>query len=136
MPVLIDTSVWIEFYHPKGDTDVKRQAAEAIAGDEVATVAPVVAELLLGARRSPERETIERDLRLFRLIPLGWDEAAVAAALGRSLERSGRHTPMLDLLIAAAAHRGGCELWHTGDEHYIAIAKVSGWRVRNLKPAA
>ena len=135
MPVLIDTSAWIEFYHPRGDPVVKRRVAEAISEDEVLTVAPILAELLVGARRSSERQGIERDLGVFRLLPIGWDEAAAAAGVGQMLDRAGRRAPLVDLLIAAAAHGNGCELWHIGDEHYDAIADVSGWRVRNLRPA-
>ena len=135
MPVLVDTSAWIEFYHPKGDPVVKRRVTEAIAEDEVATVAPIVAELLVGARKASERQAIEHDLRILRLLPLGWDEAAAAAGVGQALDRAGRRAPMVDLLIAAAAHRYGCALWHLGDEHYDAIADVSGWRVTNLRPS-
>jgi predicted nucleic acid-binding protein len=134
MPVLVDTSAWIEFYHPKGDAAVKQRVSEVIGEDEVTTVAPIVAELLVGARKSSDRQTIERDLRIFRLLPLGWDDAAAAAGIGRALDQAGRRAPMVDLLIAAAAHRNSCELWHIGDEHYDAIAHVSGWRVKNLRP--
>jgi predicted nucleic acid-binding protein len=133
MPVLLDTSAWIEFFHPNGDPVVKQRVSEAIGDDEVTTVAPIVAELLVGARRSSERQAIERDLGIFRLLPLGWDEAAAAAGVGQALDRAGRRVPLVDLLIAAAAHRNGCELWHLGDEHYDAVADVVGWRVRNLR---
>lgn len=133
MPVLLDSSAWIEFFHPRGDSNVKRRMAEVIERDEVATVAPVVAELLVGARTSSERQTIERGLRALKLLPLGWEEAALAAGLGQALERRGHRVPLVDLLIAAAALHGRCDVWHAGDQHYDAIARVGGIRVLNLR---
>lgn len=133
MAVLPDSSAWIEFFHPRGDPDVKRQMAEIIERDEVATVAPVVAELLVGARTVSERQAIERGLSLLRLLPLGWPEAAVAAGLGQTLERRGLRVPLVDLLIAAAARQGLYDVWHAGDQDYDAIARLGGIRVVNLR---
>jgi len=133
VPVLIDTSAWIEFYHVKGDAEIKRLVTEILGREEVVTVAPVVAELLRGAKAAGDRTMIERTLVVQRLLPLGWDQAAVAATLSRTLERQGRRPPLIDLLIAAAALQDRSDVWHAGDEHYETIASVSALRTRNLK---
>ncbi len=136
MRVLVDTSAWIEFYHPKGDPGVRRHLTRALQRDDVAIVAPIIAELLAGAGTGEESRTLQDDLRGLGLLPLGWDEAVTAGGLAESLSRTGRRTPLVDLLIAAAARRHGCEVWHAGDDHYGVIASVGGPPERNLRGAA
>lgn len=67
------------------------------------------------------------------MLPLGWEETATAGGLGETLGRRGRRVPLVDLLIAAAAIHGGFDVRHAGDAHYVAIAGVSGCRVRNVR---
>ncbi len=132
MRVLVDTSAWIDFYHPKGDPQVKSHLAHALERDDVAVIAPIIVEVLAGARTDEENRTLQDDLRGLRLLPLGWEEAVTAGTFARSLGRRGRRPPVVDLLIAAAARRNDCEVWHAGDDHYAAIASVGGPPERNL----
>jgi len=136
MRVLVDTSAWIDFYHPKGDHAVKHAVAHALDDDEVGVVAPVIAELLAGAPSDAAAKRLQEDLRALQIIPLGWDEAEIAGRFARALLRLGRRTPMIDLLIAAAAHRHGYEIWHAADAHYAAINTVGGPTERNLRRLA
>ncbi|WP_448590808.1 hypothetical protein [Thermoflexus hugenholtzii] len=53
--ILIDTSAWIEFYHPKGSAYVKQALQEALEHHEIAMTAPIMVELLSGARTENER---------------------------------------------------------------------------------
>ncbi|MFQ5794689.1 MAG: PIN domain nuclease [Candidatus Bipolaricaulia bacterium] len=131
--VLIDTSAWIEFYHPKGSKKVKRAVAEALKLHEVAVIAPVVVELLSGAKTESDYEVLQDDLQALSCLPLDWEEAAVAAKLGWALTRAGRRVPTIDLLIAAAAQVHTYEIWHFGDRHFEAIASADGPPERNLK---
>ena len=133
MRVLVDTSAWIDFYHPKGDRVVKHALARALDDHDVGVVAPVIAELLAGAPSDDDAKRLQEDLRALQLIPLGWDEAELAGRFARALIRAGRRTPMIDLLIAAAAHRNGYEVWHAADAHYAAITSVGGPVQRNLR---
>jgi len=135
MRVLVDTSAWIDFYHPKGDPAVKQHLTRALGRDDVTIVAPIIAELLAGTRTDEEGRMLEDDLRGLGLLPLGWDEAVTAGRFAQSLNRTGRRMPLVDLLIAAAARRHGREVWHAGDGHYRVIASVGGPPERDLRRA-
>lgn len=131
--ILVDTSAWIEFYHPQGSDKVKRAVGEALEFHEVAVVAPIVVELLRGAKTESDYETLQSDLRALTFLPLDWEEAAMAAKLGWALARAGRPVPTIDLLIAAAAKCHNYEVWHFGDGHFKTIAEVAGPPQRDLK---
>ncbi|MBI4279158.1 MAG: PIN domain-containing protein [Armatimonadetes bacterium] len=133
---LVDTSAWIDFYHPRGSPEVKRLVTQALEDGEVAVTAPVVAELLAGARTEEENRTLQEGLQSLHVLPLAWEEGVTAGRLAQALARTGRRVPVVDLLIAAAAHSHGYEIWHAGDEHYAAIAAAGGPPERNLRPAA
>ncbi|TMI81208.1 MAG: PIN domain nuclease, partial [Bacillati bacterium ANGP1] len=62
MPTLVDTSAWIEFFHPKGAARVKQILASALHDGIVVTVAPVLTELLVGLEpsRAGDARAIER----------------------------------------------------------------------------
>jgi len=98
----------------------------------------VIAVLLAGAPSDADAKHLQEDLRALQIIPLGWDEAEIAGRFDRALLRVGRRTPMIDLLIAAAAHRHrhGYEVWHAADAHYAAINTVGGPTERTLRRPA
>lgn len=109
MRVLVDTSVWIDFFngHPSDE-------AEALAGliaDEVelVTCGVVIAELFQGIRRTeslPELERQFRDMECLR--PSEPDSSLAAASLFRALRAEGitvRST--IDCLIVTLAAEHG-----------------------------
>lgn len=129
---LVDTSAWIEFYHPRGDARVKQALRDLLMRGEVATVAIVGVELLLGARQPETAHLLQEDLRALVVLPLGLDEAYAAAEIGRRLIQQGQRAPTADLLIAGAAQVHACTLWHYGDEHFVLISEAGGPAQRNL----
>jgi len=137
MPALVDTSAWIEFFHPHGNHTVQRVLATALEEGIVVTAAPVLTELLTGfdPSRAVDRRAIER-LRALEIIGFEWDVCVRAGGLGRRLGRRGRRVPSADLMIAAAAAAGGHDVWHAGDTHFAAIERIGGPRQRDLIDAA
>lgn len=131
--ILVDTSAWIEFYHPRGAAGVKQALTNALEHHEVAVVAPVVVELLGGAKTKDAYKTLQDDLHALSDLPLGWEEAVTAAQLSWELRRAGRPAPTVDLLIAASAQRHQHEVWHFGDGHFKAIEAAGGPLQRDLK---
>jgi len=131
--LLVDTSLWIEFYRPQGDPRARQALLHALQEREVVTVAPVVAELLLGVASARQAGALLADLGALRLLPLSLPEAEAAAQLGRRLREAGRPIPTVDLLIAGAALAHGCELWHWGDEHYRRAHQAGGPPHRDLR---
>lgn len=135
MRVLVDTSAWIDFYHPKGNPGVKRHVARAIEQGAVVIIAPVIAELLAGTRTDEETQVLREGLRGLRVLPLGWEEAEATGRLAQALGQAGQRVPIVDLVIAAAARQNDCEVWHAGDEHYAIVGAVGGPPERNLREA-
>ena len=131
--VLIDTSAWIEFYHSQGDKRVKRALATAFEKDEIAVVAPIIVELLGGAKTQKVYDLLWQDLRQLEILPLGESESATASRLAWSLARVGKRIPTIDLLIAGAVQVHGYELWHFGDKHFAMASSVGKLLQRDLK---
>jgi len=131
--ILVDTSAWIEFYHPKGARQVKQALGNALEVHEVAVIAPIAVELLSGAKNERDYGLLAADLQALIWLPLGSEEAEVAGTLAYDLARSGQRVPTVDLLIAGAALVQGCELWHFGDAHFATIAGHSPLQEHNLK---
>ena len=136
MPVLIDTSAWIEFFRPAGIERVKRAVVRALEAGAVVTASPILVELLVGMHpgRTPDARAIER-LRALEAVELGWDACVRAGRLGRALARRGRRVPTVDLLIAGAAAAGEHEVWHAGDQHFVALQAAGGPPQRDLTTA-
>ncbi|MEM3433109.1 MAG: PIN domain-containing protein, partial [Candidatus Methanomethyliaceae archaeon] len=67
--VLVDTSAWIEFYHPQGELTVKQAIAEALEHEDVAVVAPVVLELLSGTKTEADYQRLQEDLEVLDCLP-------------------------------------------------------------------
>jgi hypothetical protein len=112
LKVLVDTSVWADFFNDYSSPQ-KRALSRMIAGDdEIHTCGVVVSEVFQGLRREKGRSGI---VRLFRelvfLEPSGFDAYVKAADLYRALRRRGvtvRST--IDCLIAVIAEENDCDV--------------------------
>ena len=135
MGVLIDTSAWIEFYHPRGSATVKRLLAQALRSEEICVTAPIVVELLSGAKTQEDFDVLRSDLQALIHLQLADREALQAAELAWRLARSGLRVPTVDALIAGTAQVHGCEIWHFGDRHFATLAQAGGPPHRDLRQA-
>jgi hypothetical protein len=131
--VLIDTSAWIEFYHPKGSDKVKDVVKEALERVEIGVASPIITEVLSGASNEEMYKLLWEDLSTFTYLPLGLSGTEKASRISWKLARKGKRVPTVDLLIASAAIEHGYELWHYGDEHFNIIASSSSLVQRDLK---
>lgn len=117
--ILIDTSAWIEFLRPGGESKVKSLVKDHLLEGRAAFTCPVMFELVLGARPS-EMQDLRMALDLAERIivtPAHWDHAA---GLGAALRGKGLNFPALDLVIAAVAFNEGWNLLTT-DSHFTRI---------------
>jgi len=121
--VLIDTSLWIRYFRPQGDEEVKAQVKRALFGERVFTCWVVKAELLVGARDEEAFEQLSKDLEALEEIPITDEVWLGAARLGHTLRRNGLTIPLPDLLIAQIAIVEKLVLWHA-DEQFEQIKKV------------
>ncbi len=105
MNVLVDTSVWVDFFNGYASAEAQRLARLIEDEDDIATCGVVVAEFLQGLRNQDDVASLESHFRDMRwLEPAGPETYVAAAALFRGLRRQGvtiRST--IDCLIARLA---------------------------------
>lgn len=133
MAAIVDTSAWIEFFKPQGSAFVKSTMTAALEEGIVATVAPILVELLVGL--NPSRRTDARAIERVRdlgMVGLDWNACEIAGTFGRALGARGRRVPTVDLLMAGAAAAAGHEIWHVGDQHFVWIKQIGGPPERDL----
>lgn len=127
--IVVDSSVWIAQLRSLDRPAVR--VLEDLKNPRAILVGDIVLlEVLRGARDEKQAARIERELRRFRIEPmLDPDAAVAAAALYRSLRRSGitvRKVP--DLLIAAFCVAHDYALLHD-DRDFDQMAGLLGLRV-------
>ena len=112
MKVLVDTSVWVDFFNGFGSAQQKALSRLIAGEDEICTCGVVVSEVFRGLRRPGGRGEIESLFReLLFLEPTGIEAYLRAARVYRLLRRRGvtvRST--IDCLIAVIAEENGCEV--------------------------
>lgn len=109
---------------------IGRRIAE-IGEAHVATSAIVAAELKYGAAKkdsAPLKRQVELVLGRLRILPFGFEEAAVYGTVRCELERDGTPIGALDQLIAAQALTLGCTVV---TENTREFSRVKGLRVEN-----
>jgi len=122
--VLVDSSVWIDFYRPSPSDELRTAVAQALIRESVFTMPLIVAEVVQGAPDEESLEAVVEDFSALHQVELGMAVGATAARIGFALRRRGQPAPAGDLLIAAAALCADCRLWHR-DAHFEAISEVA-----------
>ena len=120
--VLIDTSVWIEFFKKK---EPCFSSVENLIGDDrVCCLSLIYAELLQGAKSDKEINTIKEFMYVFDFIPDSvaiWEEAGLTS---QALRRKGKSIGLADCFIAASAVSCGASLF-TLDKHFSSIRRTT-----------
>ncbi len=126
--VLVDTSVWVEFFRRPARIDVPA----VVDLDEVVTCLPVVQEVLQGFREEAAF-ALARDAMLALPIvesPLGQEVFDEAIGLYRRARAAGLTVrSSVDCLIGACALRHGLTVLHR-DRDFGFLARVSSLRAR------
>lgn len=124
--ILIDSSVWIEFLRPRGNSEVHDAVAAIIIANQAATCGPIRMEVL-GVARFPERRRITEDFDKLHYISNDegiWEEAIFNAWIIRG---EGYNIPWNDILIATVARRKNIGIYSL-DKHFAMISEVLGLR--------
>jgi predicted nucleic acid-binding protein len=110
--VLVDTSVWADFFNGFPSAEHAALRALVTSEHEVCTCGVVVAEVFQGLRRDKGRRELEdlfRDLTF--LEPAGIDSGFRAAEIYRSLRKRGKTIrSTIDCLIAVLAEENACHV--------------------------
>lgn len=118
MSVLLDTSIWIEYF--RGSEPTASQVAALLDADEVTLCGPIVAELLAGTA-TEQHNTLWLALGALPNVELDLAAWRTSGEYAHELRRRGEVVPLLDVLIAVAAIHAGATLW-TRDTDFERIA--------------
>ena len=102
---LIDSSLWIEYFRPKGSNKIKERLREVLQKEEAVCCGIVVVEILRGAKNEKDFQSLQDALMSLPQIPI--DDAVIerASRWGFLLDRKGKFVSTTDLVIAAAAYK-------------------------------
>ena len=118
--VLVDTSVWIEFFrkHEPYHAIVTR----LIDNEQICCTGIILAELMQGAKSDKELAVLGDFLHVFEFIPETAELWAEAGRLSFNLRRKGLTAGLADCFIAVAASRAHVPL-ATLDSHFELLKK-------------
>lgn len=125
MPVLIDTSSWIQMLRRKGDEDIRRRVVRLLLSGDATWCDIVRLELWSGAKGDDERDRLREmdiDLPKLELNSEVWDEAC---SIGFAARSAGMVVPHADIVIFACAKVHRVRLEHA-DRHYDLLGQLRG----------
>jgi predicted nucleic acid-binding protein len=125
--VLLDTSIWVEFFRHKGSAEIKLAVRGLIEEFEAYLCGPTEMEFL-GGVLPKEREQVQAWLNILPYIRNDqhiWRKAASTFSL---LRQHGLTVPWNDALIATIALGQGCRIY-AADKHFTAMAPLLGLRL-------
>lgn len=125
--VLIDTSVWIDFFRGK-DAELTEQIAMLLKSGKAVYTGIVALELVSGARGRKELQTLYDAFDTMEKINEKETTYLDAGKMGYEIARDGYTLGVVDLVIAQIAIENGLALM-TSDEHFKVIAKNSKLRL-------
>ncbi|NOQ34422.1 MAG: PIN domain-containing protein [Methylococcaceae bacterium] len=132
---LLDTNILSESLKPKPDVNVVKLLLENTA--YIATAAPVIYEIIQGAKRLPESKKRREILRYLDdfvypkvpILPYDKQAAALHGDLQAELSLTGKTAPLIDGQIAAIAQLHGLILvtQNTRDFAHFSALTVENW---------
>ncbi len=128
--ILVDTSIWIEFFRRTRPLDLEAK----VPFDDIVTCLPVIQEVLQGIRDDDPYRLAHQAMFALPIVespmPAGLFEEAIS--LFRSTRRHGLTVrSSVDCVIAACALRHDLEIVHR-DRDFEKLARVSALRERTL----
>jgi len=127
--IIADTDVLIDYLEGRGPG--AEAVFQTLRRDELNTTTINCFELLAGARRRRQQESILALLESIPVLPLDVDAARKAAEVRQQLERSGIGIGMGDSLIAGIALARGASLLTRNKRHF---ERVPGLVVAEIQP--
>jgi predicted nucleic acid-binding protein len=120
--VLIDTSIWVEYFRGK-DHEVVEVVKGLIRTGRATLCGIVLSELLAGVRTKRSQDTLKETLEALEYAEVSRGIWILAGEMSSSLRRHGVSIPLTDLVVAALAVENGSELF-TGDAHFDRIPEL------------
>lgn len=120
--VLVDTSVWISYFH-KDDSHIEHQIDRLLESDALATAGIVLAELIQGSRGEKEKGSITQYFSPLHFISSNDSHWKLAGELSYKLRKAGKSVNLTDCYIAGLAHTNSALVFSL-DKHFKWIAEM------------
>lgn len=121
--VLIDTSVWIDYFKDKDrGHQLAKKVDEVLNFSEVYVPKVVIAELIQGAKSEKDISIIEDFTGAFNIIDHTENTWLMAGRLSFSMKRKGITINIIDCYIAVMANEHKCKIFSL-DEHFKDIKR-------------
>jgi tRNA(fMet)-specific endonuclease VapC len=101
--VLIDTSVWIEFFRKKG-SNVSLKLREYLKLNQACYTGPIAVELYQGAKTQKEIQVIDRLFQTITYVEITRSHYHHAALISQKAARDGKMFSTIDVTLATVAH--------------------------------
>ena len=119
--ILIDTSVWIDYFKGRDDQFAEK-VSEVLTSSDVYVPRVVIAELIQGAKSEKEISVIEEFIGAFGIIDQTENTWLKAGKLSFSMKRKGATINIVDCYIAVIASENNCKIFSL-DEHFKSIKR-------------
>ena len=119
---LLDSSLWVEYFRPKGSRKIKERLREVLQKEEAVCCGIVVVEILRGAKNEKDFQSLQDALMSLPQIPIDDDVIERASRWGFLLDRKGKFASTTDLIIAASAYKVARLLHSDSDFETISSA--------------
>lgn len=125
--MIVDTSVWIEFFRGTGSVAQHVLEERIRAGARIVVPDVVLSEVLVGTTDETAAAKLERTLAQFEIAPVApVADARSAAQIQRACRRQGETVrSLIDCYVAAAAMRMGIPVLHR-DRDFEVMARIVG----------
>jgi predicted nucleic acid-binding protein len=120
--VIIDTSAWIESFHPEGDIKLKERVKQLIIEGSILLPGIIKAEILRGTKSKREYESLDELLDGLTYLPVEENFWGRLARFSFDLLREGIVVPPVDAYIALLAIENDAFLLHY-DQHFDLVAR-------------
>lgn len=127
--VMVDTTVWIDFFGGKSQPHVKLLETLINERDDICICGIILTEILQGIREDTAYKKTKRLLENLIFLPMHYSSFVLSAEIYRKLRRKGitiRKT--MDCMIAAVAIENDIALVHN-DRDFIPIEKHFGMKM-------
>jgi hypothetical protein len=122
--ILVDTSVWIEYFRNQSPVFVG-YVAEVVKTREICVPRIILAELMQGAKSEKELSVIAEFMGAFSIIDQTDQTWIKAGRLSYELRKKGKNINLTDCYIAVIAQENSCTLF-TLDRHFKDIRPYTG----------
>ena len=126
MRVLVDTSVWIEFF--KANSSVSNNLELLLIEDSVAICGVVLFELLQGIKSESEKLKIKEILLNLPYVEINKNIWQKSAEISLNIKKKGYTIPFSDILIGTLAIENNFSVF-TLDKHFELIPELALYKI-------